>query len=69
MAHKVEYQTLAIMKDGTFGNINQGNGTIYTDAFIEQIPNLLNEYLVPKKLIGIIKKIESVKGNCLTINK
>jgi hypothetical protein len=65
MAYKVDYYKLSIMNDGHIGNINQGVGHIFTDSDIENIPQLLNDYLKPKKYVGIITKIESVGGVCL----
>jgi hypothetical protein len=38
MSYKVEFDTVAIMSDGTTGNIRQESGHIYTDLSIEDIP-------------------------------
>lgn len=65
MSYKVNYYTLSIMEDSSIGNIKQGNGHFFTDAKIEKIPIILNDYLKPKKKIGVIEKIEDVKGICL----
>jgi hypothetical protein len=65
MAYKVKYYKLALMKDGTNGNINQGQGVIFTDAPIEQIPTILNDHLQEKKRIGVITNIESISGECI----
>ena len=65
MSYKVNYYTLAKMEDGRSGNIKQESSHFFTDSKIEDIPNVLNKYLEPKKRIGIIEKIEDVKGLCL----
>jgi hypothetical protein len=65
MSYKVNYYTLAKMSDGRTGNLEQDRGQFYTDLTIENIPKRLNEYLEPKKQIGIITKIEDVEGVCL----
>lgn len=65
MAYKVDYYKLSIMDDGRIGNINQGVGHIFTDSLIENIPQVLNDYLKPKKYVAIITKIENVGGVCL----
>jgi len=65
MSYKVNYYTLAIMKDETLGNIKQEAGHVFTDYEIELIPEKLNEHLKPKKRIGVITKIEDVKGVCI----
>lgn len=66
MSYKVDYYTLALMKDGTAGNIKQGTGTVYTDNDIELIPLTLNEHLRSKKRIGVVTKIEEVEGECIS---
>ena len=63
--YKVNYYTLALMTDGTNGNINMGNGIAYMQAPIEKIPTLLNDHLDSKKRIGIVTKIKKVKGECI----
>lgn len=65
MSYKVKYYTLAIMPDGTPGNIKQGGGQFFTDAAINDIPQMLNKYLEQKKLIGVIESINNVQGFCL----
>jgi hypothetical protein len=65
MSYKVNYHTLAKMDDGRIGNILQDTDHFFTDLKIEDIPKKLNDYLEPKKQIGIIEKIEDVKGICL----
>lgn len=65
MSYKVNYYTLAKMNDGKNGNIIQDTNHFFTDLKIEDIPKKLNEYLEPKKQIGVIEKIENVKGICL----
>ena len=63
--YKVNYYTLALMTDGTNGNINMGNGIAYMQAPIEKIPTLLNDYLDTKKRIGIVTEIKKVEGECI----
>lgn len=65
MSYKVNYYTLAKMGDGKIGNVQQDCGHFFTDSKIEDIPKKLNDYLEQKKLIGVIEKIEDVKGICL----
>jgi len=63
--YKVNYYTLALMNDGTNGNINMGNGIAYMQAPIEKIPTLLNDHLDSKKRIGIVTEIKKVEGECI----
>lgn len=65
MAYKVEYSTVGIMKDGTHGNINQGNGVVYTDVNLAAIPVTLDNHLEGSKRVAIITKIIKVEGVCL----
>lgn len=65
MSYKVNYYTLAKMSDGGTGNIKQETGHFFTDSVIETIPCVLANYLEPKKRVGVIEKIENVKGICL----
>lgn len=65
MTYKVDYYTLAIIKDKRIGNINQGNGTIYTDSNIAAIPEILDNHLKFEKKVGIITNIKKVNGKCL----
>ena len=65
MSYKVEYQTLAIMNNGRTGNINQGNGVVYTDTNIAAIPVALDKHLEAKKLVGVITDITKLKGVCI----
>jgi len=64
MSYRVDYTKLAYCGDGKVGNIPQGDGHIFTDVEIKDIPQLLNEWLSPK-YVGIIKKIENVGGTVL----
>lgn len=57
MSYKVNYYTLAKIADGRVGNVEQDRGHFFTDSKIEDIPKILNDYLEPKKKIGIIDKI------------
>lgn len=61
MAYKVNYYTLAIMSDDRIGNIKQETGHVFT----EDIPAKLNEHLKAKKRVGVIEKIEDMKGICI----
>ena len=65
MSYKVSYYTLAIMNDGGYGNIKQETGHVFTDTEIKDIPEHLNKFLEPKKRIGVIEKIEDLKGKCI----
>lgn len=65
MSYKVEYYKLALMGDGTHGNIIQGSGTAYTDEPIERIPTLINDYLKKENRVSVVTNIERVKGKCL----
>lgn len=65
MSYKVNYYTLAIMSDDKIGNIKQETGHVFTDTKIEDIPAKLNEHLKPKKRVGVIEKIEDMKGVCI----
>ncbi|WP_283640103.1 hypothetical protein [Mesonia mobilis] len=65
MSYKVDYIKLAIMPDGTTGNINQGGGVFYTDENIEKIPELVNKVLEKQKRKAIIQKITKLEGKCL----
>ena len=65
MVYKVDYYTLALMSDGTNGNINMGNGTAYMQAPIEKIPILLNDHLYSKKRMAVVTNIKKVDGECI----
>ena len=65
MSYKVSYYKLALMDDGTTGNIRQGSGIAYTDKPIEKIPESLNKHLKDKKRIAVIQEIVKVEGWCL----
>ena len=59
---KVTYKTIAILKDGSLGNIQQTSGVFYTELPISKIEDGAKEYFALKKLYPIILKIEAVKG-------
>ncbi len=59
---KVTYKTVAILKDGSLGNVQQTAGVFYTELPISKIEDSAKEYFAPKKLHPIIVKIELVKG-------
>jgi hypothetical protein len=65
MSYKVEYDTVALMDNGTYGNVRQDSGHIYTDAKIAEIPTKLDDFLKPKKRAAIITQIVDVGGNCI----
>ena len=67
MSYKVTYYMLAIMKDGSIGNVSQGGGVVYTDTQIQDIPTLLNTHLGKRRKpsIGVIQEILDVGGECL----
>lgn len=68
MVYKVEYYTLALMSDGTNGNINMGNGVAYMQMPIEKIPTILNDHLDSKKRIGVVTNIKKVAGECIIMD-
>lgn len=63
--YKVNYYTLAIMPDGTNGNLNMGSGIAYMQAPIEKIPSLLNKHLESKERIGVATEIRKIEGECI----
>ena len=65
MSYKVSYYTLALMPDDKVGNIKQEVSHVFTDLPISEIPAKLNEFLKPKDRVGVIEKIEDVKGECM----
>lgn len=65
MSYKVTYYTLAIMENGRAGNIKQSFGHVFTDKQIPEIPEALNAFLKASDRVGVIEKIEDVKGNCI----
>lgn len=67
MAYKVIFYTLATLGDGKIGNLRQGDGVIYTDKSIEEIPTAVNNDLLArgKEQVGIITSIEETKGHCI----
>ncbi len=65
MSYKVNYYTLVKTEDGRTGNIKQESGHFFTDNKIEEIPKILNDYLEAKKRVGVVTKIEDVKGACI----
>ena len=65
MSYKVNYYTLAKMEDGRIGNIRQSTGHLFTDKEISEIPKALDDYLKKSNKVGVIEKIENVKGFCL----
>ena len=68
MSYIVDYYTLALMKDGTNGNIKMETGKVFTDSPIELIPEHLNDFLHEKKRIGVVTNIKYQKGNCIGYN-
>jgi hypothetical protein len=66
--YKVKYYTLALMADGTNGNINMGNGVAYMQMNIEDIPKLLNDHLDSKKRMGVVTNIEKIDGECIVVD-
>ena len=62
---KVEYSKLAVLPDGSIGNINQGNDIAYIDSDLENVPQLLSNYLFENgdKYTHIINKVTNVKGH------
>lgn len=72
--YKVDYYTLAVVKDSStgkesIGNIKQYNDILYTDFNIEDIPNALEASIANRKGIGkyvaVITNIEQIKGHLL----
>ncbi len=61
--YKVTYSKIAIMNDGSHGNISQGDDTAYLSCLIEDIPAKLENDLKPKRRYPIIKTIVKVVGH------
>ncbi len=63
----VKYTKLAIMKDGTRGNISQGDETAYIDCEFEDIRTKLKAYLLrserAKKNWPLINTVKKIKGH------
>ena len=66
MIYKVTYYTLAIMQDGSIGNVKQGYGIAYIDNVISNIPDILNRHLAPKKLVANILEIQKTEGEIIS---
>ena len=67
--YKVKYTKLAIMKDGTIGNISQGGDTAYMDCGLKNIEALLTNDLLDKKRCPVINNIEKINGHVVIYPK
>lgn len=65
MLYKVYYSTVAILQDGTIGNLKQGGNTLFTNHPIEEIQGVINDFLKPKKLVAVIHSIERLSGHVI----
>lgn len=63
--YKVEYFTLALMEDGTSGNIHQGRGVCYTDLELADVESALNRYLKTRRRCGVVTRVEKVDGHVI----
>lgn len=61
---KVGYDTVAIMPDGSTGNLSQGKGIAYMQCELKEIDNTLKDYLGDREnpLHPIVGNIERVEG-------
>ena len=57
-----KYFTLAILKDGTVGNVKQSTGQFVTDLTLSQIEDALNKVFEDKKQKAFITEVKEVKG-------
>ena len=66
---KVEYSRLALMPDGSAGNVKQGNDIAYTETDLVSIPVELGKYLKSKgnKYTFIINKITLINGHLVKL--
>lgn len=62
---KVEYSRLAVLPDGSIGNVNQGNDVAYIDTSLEAIPQSLDNHLFEhgNKYKHVINKVTLIKGH------
>lgn len=62
--YKVKYTKLALMPDGSKGNISQGNDIAYMQCNISEIDAILSFNLKrnEKKYHPVIKSIEKIEG-------
>lgn len=69
MAYKVKFNTLALLTDGSTGNVIQFTDTVYTDCEIDQIKLKIDlHYLtIGKKVVSVIDSIEKIDGFCLPL--
>ena len=67
--YKVYYQKIAILNDGSKGNISFGKDVAYVDCDFGDIKSLLEEYLlrrtVKNKEHPLINKVKYIKGHIL----
>ena len=62
--YKVEYDTVAIMPDGTKGNVSQGKGIAYMKCSLTAMSDILRAHLEEgeKPLSPIVVKIDMIQG-------
>jgi len=65
--YKVEYDTVAIMNDGSLGNISQGKDVAYMDCHLSQIDDDLQGFLrnQEKPKSPVINNVVRVKGHLI----
>lgn len=65
--YKVEYTRLALMPDGSKGNISQGDNVAYMNCIITEIDQRLNDALSApankKRYIALINNIKRIQGH------
>lgn len=65
--YKVEYDTVAIMPDGSKGNISQGKRVAYMQCSLSSMSDILKAHLVEgkKPLFPKVIKIDSIEGEII----
>lgn len=58
--YRVKFNKLAIMPDGSTGNISQGADICYTDSPCGALENTINSHL--KKQVCVIEEVVNVRG-------
>jgi len=58
--YRVKFDKLAVMPDGSFGNISQGNDVCYTDSPCGLLEDTINAHL--NKQICVINEVVNIPG-------
>lgn len=70
--YRVNYAKLALMKNGTTGNISQGDDVAYMNCSLGLVEKRLEMYLShdnrKKKYVPVIRSVERIPGH-LVLNK